>query len=383
MLFSDQEALTQYGYFKVGDVKTFSKHEAFLHAKHDWSKVQYIYNDDVFSQYDWTQEPTEDLYALFDERAKQLRSQYDYVVIFYSSGSDSQTILDTFLRNNLRVDELCTLYVEGPKKSFVNDEVFRTVIPNAQHLNIKLRLINTSFDILNYDHDNIEFHNNISLSQFYIVRDSFVIKQKLLREYKHITDKGKKVCLIWGFEKPTIDYNSLNKQYVFRGFFDSTSNHALSQMLYQDPIVDEDFFWSRYAPKIAIKHCHQIKNILLKIPSDSLALCSFEDLPNGGPYYEHSEGKYLKYDLAIKAAYPKLIYNSKLDSKFMFPKTVGRIFTNADKWVLESNHESQSKFYNKIKYMATNYLKYFTLNSNNGLYSIKPVFSKSYAIHNF
>lgn len=383
MLFSDRESLTQYGYFQVGDVKTFSKHEAFLHAKHDWSKVQFIYNDDVFSQYDWTQEPTEDLYTLFDERAKQLRSQYDYVVLLYSSGSDSQTVLDTFLRNNLRVDELCTLYHEGPKNSFVNDEVFRTVIPQAQYLNIKLRLIDTSSEILNLNHDDMEFQTNQAFSQFYVVRDGIDIRKKLLSKYKDLIDKGKKICLIWGIEKPTIDYDSVNKQYVFRGFFESTTNHALNKIFYDEPIIDEDFFWSRYAPKIAIKHCHEIKNLLLKLPPDPLLFCPFNGLPTGGPYYEHSEGNYLKYSLAIRAAYPRLIYDPSKDAKFFFPKTPGRIYTNADRWVKQSNHESQSKFMGKIKHLAKNYNGYFALNKDNSLYNVRPIFSKPYVIYKF
>lgn len=379
MLFSEQDHLTQYGYYKVGDIKTFCKHEAFLFANHDISKIEYIFNDEVYSQYDWTQEPSEDLYSLFDERAKQLRSNYDYIILFYSSGTDSQTILDTFLRNNLRIDELCSLYHQGPKVSFINDEIYSNVIPLAKKLNIKLKLIDCSPELLNLDHNDIEFISNHSLSKFYIVRDSHIIKKRMMQEYDDLIKKGKKICLIWGYEKPRIFYDSENKSYNFK-FFDISTNHAIGYMFHNTPIVDENFFWSKDCPKIIIKHCHQVKNVLLKIPKESHLLCSFDDLPNGGPYFEHSEGKYLNYESSIKVIYPKLLYDKTQEPRLKFGKTIGRIFTQADRWLIESNHESQIKFYSKIKSLSDNYRNYF-IRKYNTLYSIKLFYTKSYTIH--
>jgi diphthamide synthase (EF-2-diphthine--ammonia ligase) len=43
-----------------------------------------------------------------------LRDKYDYLILYYSGGSDSWTVLNTFLENNIKLD---CVYVRWPFKA--------------------------------------------------------------------------------------------------------------------------------------------------------------------------------------------------------------------------------------------------------------------------
>ena len=64
------------------------------------------FHDELFSKINWTQEPIDTLENLYIARAKQLREQYDYLILQFSGGSDSSQVLQTFLRNNIFLDEI-------------------------------------------------------------------------------------------------------------------------------------------------------------------------------------------------------------------------------------------------------------------------------------
>ena len=126
MFFIDDEEFTKYGYYDVEGFKTLSKLEAWQLSKGDFNKIKFIYNDYHFSKIDWSVEPKEDIYELFRQRAQQIREKYDYVVLVYSGGVDSHTVLETFLRNNIHINEICSF--GNPelvdKEKSINIEVF-------------------------------------------------------------------------------------------------------------------------------------------------------------------------------------------------------------------------------------------------------------------
>jgi len=123
-----ESLMDQYGYYQMGDFKTYSVYELMDQYHKDPQPYQWIYNDDFFSQYDWTQEPTESLDELYKQRALELREQYDYLVLFYSGGYDSANMLHAFLDNGIKIDEICRIdskydttshrYLEGKWKTW-------------------------------------------------------------------------------------------------------------------------------------------------------------------------------------------------------------------------------------------------------------------------
>lgn len=60
----------------------------------------------IFDRINWSIEPIESLESLFNQRALQIRSMYPYIILYFSGGSDSTTILQIFLKNGIPIDEL-------------------------------------------------------------------------------------------------------------------------------------------------------------------------------------------------------------------------------------------------------------------------------------
>ena len=60
----------------------------------------------LFRSFNWRSRlnvPLTDLYRL---RAQQLRDKYDYLILWFSGGADSTTILQSFIHNGIHLDEV-------------------------------------------------------------------------------------------------------------------------------------------------------------------------------------------------------------------------------------------------------------------------------------
>ena len=66
----------------------------------------FYYHDAVFDKANWKVEPTKTLDQLYAERARQIRDEYENVIVCYSGGNDSSNILETFYYNNIHIDEI-------------------------------------------------------------------------------------------------------------------------------------------------------------------------------------------------------------------------------------------------------------------------------------
>jgi hypothetical protein len=95
-----------YLYYQVGNFKTTNKLTAIEQANGNLDQVKFYFNDDDQLRYDWTVEPEEDIDELVNQRVREIRDQYGYVSLWYSGGFDSQTILDSFVHQNIRLDEV-------------------------------------------------------------------------------------------------------------------------------------------------------------------------------------------------------------------------------------------------------------------------------------
>ena len=122
----------KFGYYTVGEKKSYSKLEVL-----EWGEPEWHFNDGVFSAIDWTIEPPFDLWELYKQRVKQIREQYDYVVLMYSGGADSHNVLSSFLEADCKIDEIATFWdyeKSGEKDSYLNAEITRVVIPHIKQL---------------------------------------------------------------------------------------------------------------------------------------------------------------------------------------------------------------------------------------------------------
>lgn len=105
----DPALLTYYIKNKKTEEKIYSINELINTSHTSWDNYEfYDPNKNFWSKQEWTIEPEESLRELYKQRAIQIRESYDYLILYYSGGSDSSTILRTFLDNNIFLDEIVT-----------------------------------------------------------------------------------------------------------------------------------------------------------------------------------------------------------------------------------------------------------------------------------
>ena len=98
------------GYYTVGDNVYYSKVQALIEATNTDQFPTWDFNNNVYGQQDWLQEPETNIRELYRLRAQQLRDKYDYIRIECSGGSDSTQALFSFLLNGIHVDEIVFRY---------------------------------------------------------------------------------------------------------------------------------------------------------------------------------------------------------------------------------------------------------------------------------
>jgi hypothetical protein len=262
---------TKLGYYQIGDdIFTHSKLEAIeLHAA-TGHYPRWDFNDAVYSSYDWTVEPAESILELYKQRAEQLRNQYDYIILFYSGGADSQSVLDSFLLNNIHIDELATFTnyeATGDKQQYFNSETFNVVLPKVEQLKVKFplikhRMIDLMKPTLDFFSDKKNKFDWIYNSNMFFTPNCVAKNDLPLRipEWNDMITSGKKVCLLWGHDKPRI--TQIDGKFCFR-FIDLIDNGpTVKSMSGLNPYTEELFYWSPDLPKLVIKQSHLIMNYL-------------------------------------------------------------------------------------------------------------------------
>ena len=100
------ELFAPQGYYTVGNKIFNHKIYALKEASRSGVGLKWHFNDKVFGEMNWrepTKIPLTDLYAA---RARQLREKYDHLILWWSGGADSTSMLQAFLHNNIPLDEV-------------------------------------------------------------------------------------------------------------------------------------------------------------------------------------------------------------------------------------------------------------------------------------
>jgi hypothetical protein len=70
------------------------------------TNLEFYCDNQIFDQYDWTQEPEQSMELLMDSYARDLRNRYQRLILLWSGGTDSHTIYNVFQRNRIHLDEI-------------------------------------------------------------------------------------------------------------------------------------------------------------------------------------------------------------------------------------------------------------------------------------
>jgi hypothetical protein len=260
----------RFGYYRVGDLKFYSKLEAIEMHTRTGVHPHWDFNEAVFSSYDWTIEPKENILELYRQRAQQLRDQYDYIVLVYSGGADSETILQSFIDNDILLDEVAS-YVNyagtGSKTSFMNEEIFGNAIPRLARLKeqypwLKHRVIEMAdLQLEHFKKQEVKFDWIYSVNSCF--DSNCVAREELplnIKDWANIINQGKKLCLLWGYDKPRVFHENGRFSMKFIDIIDS--GPTVKSFKGQLPYSDEPFYWTPDLPNIVIKQGHLIKNYL-------------------------------------------------------------------------------------------------------------------------
>lgn len=266
------------GYYTCDGLDFSSKIEACIYAQTHNKTPQWVFNDDVFGKYDWTVEPEESLKELYDRRAKELREKYDYIAISYSGGSDSHNLLQSFIRQNLHVDEILVNTFEKANTTIINNisatenwnygaEYKLQIYPRLQELNLSKTKI-TVTDMSDYVFDIFKGDASWVLDQKEVINPSGISRYNYLhfKEVHKRFDVNKRIALVLGVEKPSIIIRNGQLHLVF---FDKSANITPAHIHFkdQDNTTIEYFYWHPSCTRLIAKQVHTIKHWILAHPS--------------------------------------------------------------------------------------------------------------------
>lgn len=332
----------KFGYYQVGNRTSYSKLEAAEWASLDNEKVVWNFNDEVFSAFDWTKEPEGSLWEMYKERARQIRAAYDYVVLWYSGGSDSHNMLLAWIDAGLKIDEIATTWnyeATGDWQNHYNAEISNVVLPDIKTLQdkgieFKFRAVDISqycVDLFDVWGNEFEYNVNCHFSPNNPARGIF---REKIDDYKNLIAQGKKLCFVWGKEKPLMDYDYERNQHFF--FFLDNSDNCVGpyvQKNYYKGWYDEFFYWTPDYPLIPIKQAHVIKNFIN----------SCDDVRS---FWEKGLcGHSPKFNLKLKENVAKvLLYPKWSNDIFCNGKTSSFTYSLRDEWFFKSNLDLTRKF---------------------------------------
>jgi hypothetical protein len=327
------------GYYLANGIKYNNKLDAILSLPFDNFDLKWIFYDEQFTKVNWFLEPDESLDMLYKQRAQQLRDNYDHLVICYSGGADSHQVLESFVKNNIPIDEICffgafstdakimersSKYNQSKEKGLQNLEIQLVAAPYVKQLqkkwpNLKVDVFENSNNIkqmylLDKNYDWLKTGNN-GISPTRIAK-SLIHKEN--RSSLTSTLKKKKIGYVWGFDKPRIICNN-NAWYLH--FVDAVGgrNSGISENS-----KDEYFYWSPNAIKILAKQAHTFKRF---IEADPVRNTWFKSLSlNKFPFSQYND--FIKPIIYPTTYKPDLFTVKK--ASLIFPETSDWFYDDED-----------------------------------------------------
>jgi hypothetical protein len=326
------------GYYTCNGVDFSSKVDALLYSKTVGVPVNWIFNNLLFDSYDWLTEPDETLDQLYDRRARELREQYDYLILSFSGGSDTNNILEAFIRQNLHIDEIVTNHMSSAtKKTTVLDASVKNswnfaaehelqAVPRLKYIQNKLP--RTKITVLDVSDVVLKSMDAFDDADWVLGRNDHLSIGQLFRyNYHHFAemrkqfDKNLRIAIIVGLDKPKTKIIN-NKFYMF--FTDTTANITTINDFNDDytNINTELFYWSPSALPLLCKQAHVIKRWLEENPNMQYAWVMKPGVMNG---YEMSR---LIHEKVLRS----VIYTTWDESWFQTNKSTNWWHTEFDTW---------------------------------------------------
>ena len=210
-------------------------------------------------------------------------------------------------------------------------------------LEFKFRMIDsidytTSF-LEKYSSDYM-YYSNSSFSPNNIAKSNL---REIILDYRNIISSGKKLCFVWGSEKPQIEFKDGDGWYI--KFLDIIDNciSPYTQQKYSAGWYDELFYWQADLPELLVKQAHTVKKFCQVVDD-----CSYYQNTPSAYGKNNKIKKWLSMDGIKKVIYPKWddsIYvagkNWTVRPNFGFMN-----FSSRDRWFFDSNTDLAKKYEN-------------------------------------
>lgn len=259
------------GIYKVKDKLYVRKINALLEASNTKIPVEWDFHKKLYS--DKLKTDISDnisLLKLYKTRAQQIRDKYDYLVLCYSGGVDSHNILHSFIKNQIKIDEIvCDYPVKLVEKTnyqisynthyqnFIS-EWFLTVKPDLDELQITNPEIKISFLDSFSDVTTLTYLESIGFCSE-PAHYSTVKRWKNIASHVNNITYGKNIALIMAVDKPIM--YATDKHYGFL-FVDQPTN-IKPDILHSDKCHMEFFYWTPDLLDIPIIQAKQMWNYLM------------------------------------------------------------------------------------------------------------------------
>jgi hypothetical protein len=271
---------TERGYWTVAGKYFFNKAECLKYASaiKDYN-VKYLFLNSTYRSLNWRIEPKETMEDLYKLRAQQIRSKYDYVFLFYSGGADSTNILDTFMDNNIPLDEVVTCYpisvIEksinsfNPKDKDKSNVMFEYILAAQPKLKeLSTRYPNTKITVVDYAELSRNFIIKGNLNKVFqsgLAADPYHTSHLYVAEKMRALSDTKSVCAISGIDKPRIMYDMATGNFgcyfhdlntIFGKFSEETLSGYIPKIEY--------FYYTTDLPTLMQKQCFVLKHTLIE-----------------------------------------------------------------------------------------------------------------------
>jgi len=278
--------------------------------------VKWNFFEEVYSKFSWTKRPVGTLEQLYKERAQQIRDKYDYVALHFSGGSDSWTVLDSFLSNGIHLDELYTRWPSAERKYRTINNIDKSegniisefdyaVVPVLDYVRKNFpqtKIVVADFSDA-FEKDFVEV--DLRSSDYYANMSTFDKNIRPSDSQAEAHKQGKKVALVYGCDK--IRFTIKNGQF-YAYFIQCLPGSDYTEY------GREMFYWTPDFPTIPILQAHYLRDYVQTNPNFAL----------------------LTGREATKT-YQSVCYPRYNKDTFQTGKPLGSIVRKSDSWIYEYN----------------------------------------------
>ena len=327
------------GFYMVGQKKFYVKVDALMHSTTTNEFPEWNFNRSTFDKLTWEVEPTVSIRELYRIRAQQLRDQYDWIRLEFSGGGDSTTALYAFLHNNIHLDEVVFRYPKTGEKNVHNDPFNYKAENTLSEWDFAAKPI-LNWVATNYPRVKITIHDysenmlkgGLDESWIHRTKDYFQPGHCFKHDnfgyvdHKRDADRGKRICVLYGIDKPKMCIKDKKWYLYFIDFQANTSNSVVNEY---NNITNEYFFWSPDLPEIVHKQAHIIKNWFMMPQNKGLQY--LVRWPN------YSIAHRTTYEQVIKP----LIYPDYDPTTFQVSKPTNSFYNEMDHWFYTNFRETE------------------------------------------